>query len=378
MAQFNLKNTAQADAVTPDAGYIAIFSDSADSIPKYKDSSNVVHTFPTSSLSSATPLPVGTTGDPGTGSTGSKNDHVHAHGAQTDPTLHAAATTATAGFTTYASDAETITGTETAKTVTPSNITAKIDTDGTLAGDLDTRIPSQKAVKTYADTKIPLTQKAAASGVASLDAGSLVVQNPANATATPTASKIVIADAGGLVNGWVSPATTSVAGLMPATDRLYLSQHIVSTSLTAAVVSSGTTEKVLLQMLVPANAAKVGDAFKIRLIGNSSSTGTLIFRVRVGAAGTITDTQTWISTTSAMQAANARAGVDLVLTVRSTGIGTVYTDGNAHAGAAMLPTLIGAPATASVTTTANWYINVDVTCSSGTFSAQAGVIEALQ
>lgn len=53
-----------------------------------------------------------------------------------------------------ASNAETIAGTENGKFVTPANITAKIDTDGTLAGNLDTRIPSQKAVKTYADTKV--------------------------------------------------------------------------------------------------------------------------------------------------------------------------------------------------------------------------------
>lgn len=54
-------------------------------------------------------------------------------------------------------------------------------------------------------TYIPLAQKAAASGVASLDGSSKVVQDPANATATPTASKIPIADGGGkLANGWLN------------------------------------------------------------------------------------------------------------------------------------------------------------------------------
>jgi len=52
-----------------------------------------------------------------------------------------------------ATDAETITGTDTARAVTPANITGKIDTDGTLAGNSDTRIPSQKAVKTYVDAQ---------------------------------------------------------------------------------------------------------------------------------------------------------------------------------------------------------------------------------
>jgi hypothetical protein len=60
-------------------------------------------------------------------------------------------------------DAETITGADTTRAMTASNLTAKMDTDGTLAGNSDTRIPSQKAVKTYGDralntllTRIPL------------------------------------------------------------------------------------------------------------------------------------------------------------------------------------------------------------------------------
>ena len=60
-----------------------------------------------------------------------------------------------------------------------------------------------------ATTYILATEKAAASGVASLSAASLVVQNPANATATPTASKIPIADGSGkLAAGWVGSAST--------------------------------------------------------------------------------------------------------------------------------------------------------------------------
>jgi len=54
-----------------------------------------------------------------------------------------------------------------------------------------------------------LSRKAAASGYASLDAGTLVVQNPTNATATPTASKIPIADGSGkLAAGWGGSAST--------------------------------------------------------------------------------------------------------------------------------------------------------------------------
>lgn len=41
---------------------------------------------------------IGTTSDPGTADTVARGDHVHAHGVQTDDTLHAAATTSAAGF----------------------------------------------------------------------------------------------------------------------------------------------------------------------------------------------------------------------------------------------------------------------------------------
>lgn len=63
------------------------------------------------------------------------------------------ASTTVKGKVELATDAETITGTDTVRSVTPSNLTAKIDTDGTLAGNSDTRIPSQKAVKTYVDAQ---------------------------------------------------------------------------------------------------------------------------------------------------------------------------------------------------------------------------------
>ena len=52
---------------------------------------------------------------------------------------------------------------------------------------------------------ISSNQKAAASGVASLDTNTLVVQNPANATSTKTASKIPIADTNGLLDTWITP-----------------------------------------------------------------------------------------------------------------------------------------------------------------------------
>ena len=60
-----------------------------------------------------------------------------------------------------------------------------------------------------------VASKAQASGLASLDASILVVQNPANATATPTASKIPIADANKTVDSWLSIAPSNLHGIAP-------------------------------------------------------------------------------------------------------------------------------------------------------------------
>ncbi|WP_043786005.1 hypothetical protein [Solidesulfovibrio alcoholivorans] len=57
-----------------------------------------------------------------------------------------------------------------------------------------------------------LASKAAASGLASLDAASRVVQDQANATATPGGTKIVMSDASGTVDAWVSDAATGGKG----------------------------------------------------------------------------------------------------------------------------------------------------------------------
>jgi hypothetical protein len=60
---------------------------------------------------------------------------------------------------------------------------------------------------------------ASASGLATLDVSSKVVQDPANATATPTASKIPIADGSGKLNGWVDiPVKATGAEVDTGTD----------------------------------------------------------------------------------------------------------------------------------------------------------------
>ena len=149
----------------------------------------------------------------------------------------------------------------------------------------------------------------------------------------------------------------------------------ISYSLPAAIATSGTGETLLFKLAVPANLVAVGTVFWVNVWGVSSSTGTLIFRVRVGANGTVADNQAWISTTSAAQVANAWTSYTGQITVRSIGTGTVQGTGRCLAGAIVLPQLIGAAATANVTTSALWYIDVCCTCSVGTFTAHSGTIE---
>jgi len=63
---------------------------------------------------------------------------------------------------------------------------------------------ANKGTNTHAQIDTFIASKATASGLASLDSNSNVVQNPANATATPTANKIPIADASGTLNSWIT------------------------------------------------------------------------------------------------------------------------------------------------------------------------------
>jgi hypothetical protein len=148
-------------------------------------------------------------------------------------------------------------------------------------------------------------------------------------------------------------------------------------NLTAPVASVAAAETLLMNAQVGANAVRVGSTFRIRLEGVSSSTGTLIFRVRVGTLGTVAgDAQAWISTTSVAQVANAWGGFDVLLTIRTLGApGSAQAAGCAYAGAVVLPQLIGAAATVAVTPGAAWYIDVSVLSSVGTFTAHTCTIE---
>ena len=82
------------------------------------------------------------------------------------------------------------------------------DSHDHLGGDGDTIAHSSisgSGINTHTQIDTFINSKGIANGLASLTSGSLVEQNPANATATPTANKIPIADANALLTPWVIP-----------------------------------------------------------------------------------------------------------------------------------------------------------------------------
>lgn len=152
------------------------------------------------------------------------------------------------------------------------------------------------------------------------------------------------------------------------------SNGVADTVLAASVATSTANETLLFNYKVPANSVRVGQTYRISGVGTSSSTGSLLFKVRVGANGTTSDNLAWTSITSSAVVANARSGFDLLGTVRS--LTSFNCDGMAYANTSLIPSTI-ASATATITASAAWFIDVTATTNVGTFTLQECAIEAL-
>jgi hypothetical protein len=95
--------------------------------------------------------------------------------------------------------------------------------DGGDGGQIDHTKLSNIGTNAHSAIDTFISSKASASGLASLDSSSLVVQNPVNSTATATASKIPIADASGYLDTWISTLTTG--GWIPAGETWTAGTH---------------------------------------------------------------------------------------------------------------------------------------------------------
>jgi Collagen triple helix repeat (20 copies) len=155
------------------------------------------------------------------------------------------------------------------------------------------------------------------------------------------------------------------------------SANVLISALTGTAATSGTGETLLFaSTALAANQLGVGSTLRVRLAGTSSSTGTLIFHVRVGTAGSTGDTLAATSVTTAAQAANTWAELDALITIRTSGAGgTGMCSMSGHAALISLANAVSAAATFACNTTTALKISVTVTCSAGAFTAQTAMAE---
>lgn len=96
---------------------------------------------------------------------------------------------------------------------------------------------------------------------------------------------------------------------------------LVSAPFGAATLTNdtvATTETVVARWSIPANALASGNNLELYLAGQVSSTATLTFRIRFGAAGTIADALLSTFTVSAAGVANAYHFLDALVSVLSS------------------------------------------------------------
>ena len=132
--------------------------------------------------------------------------------------------------------------------------------------------------KTLAET-LTILGKALASGLASLNASSKVVQDPANATATPTASKIPIADGSGLLNGWVT-----LAGLGGVAKSLFDANTILKADSDNTPVALAVGEQTILGRKTSGVIAALSGADALLAMGISALVAELNYSSGVTSA----------------------------------------------------------------------------------------------
>ena len=136
-----------------------------------------------------------------------------------------------------------------------------------------------------------IASKAGVSGLASLDASSKVVQDPANATATPTASKIPIATAGGKLDGWITAAVAdgATAGLPAFTAADFnAAAGVISIDYTNAQKASTTQAGLLTELATAAEINTGTDAARAMAPDQfvASNRNVRWFLIRVGDSAT--------------------------------------------------------------------------------------------
>lgn len=203
----------------------------------------------------------------------------------------------------------------------------------------------------------------------SLSNGEMVeVDLPDPATATPAA--VGVAAVGTSVQyARADHAHSGVTSVNGQTGEVTISAGASRARIGPPTIANATSilETVVAKWIIPADFLLAGDSIRALVMHQSAGTGTLIYRLRIGAMGTIADSLLATLTTSAAQVANAQGRADF--TVYFPNNTTAMGSGFAVQQAAVLGTVTGAGANVTVVPAAPIHLSITVQCS----AAQANV-----
>lgn len=305
-------------------------------------------------LASTTPAAIGVAGAIGASSTVARSDHVHAHGAQTDGTLHAVATTLVAGFL-GTSDKSKLDGIQAGATNTPLSNTTPLGVGTAAAGTSASASRSDHvhahgdqaggslhavAVAGGANGFLSGTDKSKLDGIAAGATNTPLSSSAATAVgsagAAGTSSNASRADHVHAHGAQTDPsmhalATTSAAGFMSAADKTKLdgltpggASSLLQTTQSAIAAATTTTSTTFVALLSASITLQAGSfllltftwaasnnsanrivSFEIQVngtsyrqaacrvsAGNAAESGSIVGRIAVGASGLVAGANT--------------------------------------------------------------------------------------
>ena len=161
--------------------------------------------------------------------------------------------------------------------------------------------------------------------------------------------------------GAVSITNTGVTSLNGQTGAVTV--NVARARIGPPTIANATTtaETIVARWVLPANFLVAGDSIRAVVMHQSGGTGTLTYRLRVGALGTTADALVAQLTTSAAQAARAQGRADF--TVYFPSITTATGSGFAIQQAAVLGTPTAAGANVTVVPANIIHVSITITCS---------------